>query len=255
MCYNTPIQPNKPEVPHMTAKTFCAHRGLSALMPENTLPAFGAALAFGCDEIEFDVRLTRDGGLIVSHDGTLERISDGRGNLSDFTMAELRELNIGVKHGWQVPFCTVEEVFAQFAGRMLFNIHLKEHGEDGYLITELTKIVKKYDAADSVYYAASPAELEWMQKKAPEIRRCAIQLPGDTIPIYDMAKTWDCCRVQFWLGMFDEALIEKLHGDGISCNLFYADDFENYRKYFGMGVDTLLTNRMDLAADYRKKYM
>ena len=75
------------------------------------------------------------------------------------------------------------------------------------------------------------------------------------MPICDMAKTYGCCRVQFWLGMFDEALIEKLHGDGIRCNLFYADDFENYRKYFGMGVDTLLTNRMDLAADYRKKYM
>lgn len=63
------------------------------------------------------------------------------------------------------------------------------------------------------------------------------------------------CRVQFWLGMFDKPLIEKLHGDGISCNLFYADDFENYRKYFSMGVDTLLTNRMGLAADYRKKHM
>lgn len=239
----------------MSDKKFCAHRGLSALMPENTLPAFGAALAFGADEIEFDVRLTRDGGLIVSHDGTLERISDGSGNLSDFTLAELKELNIGVKHGWTVPFCTVEEVFAQFANRMMFNIHLKEHGEDGYLIVELLKIVRKYDAEHSVYFAASPAELEWMQRKAPEIERTAIQLPGDKIPIYDMAVTYGCSRVQFWLGMFDEEMIEKLHRAGISCNLFYADDHINYRKYFAMGIDTLLTNRMDLAADYRRKFL
>lgn len=239
----------------MSDKKFCAHRGLSALMPENTLPAFGAALAFGADEIEFDVRLTRDGGLIVSHDGTLERISDGSGNLSDFTLAELKELNIGVKHGWTVPFCTVEEVFAQFANRMMFNIHLKEHGEDGYLIAELLKIVRKYDAEHSVYFAASPAELEWMQRKAPKIERTAIQLPGDKIPIYDMAVTYGCSRVQFWLGMFDEEMIGKLHRAGISCNLFYADDHINYRKYFAMGIDTLLTNRMDLAADYRRKFL
>ena len=49
----------------MEKKRFCAHRGVSALMPENTLPAFGAALALGADEIEFDIRLTKDGKLVV----------------------------------------------------------------------------------------------------------------------------------------------------------------------------------------------
>lgn len=80
-------------------KSFCAHRGVSALMPENTLPAFAAALALGADEIEFDVRMTKDGQMVVSHDGTLERISDGTGNVADHTLAELLELNIGGKHG------------------------------------------------------------------------------------------------------------------------------------------------------------
>ena len=56
-------------------KKFCAHRGLSKLMPENTLPAFAAALSLGADEIEFDIRLTKDQKLIVSHDGTLDRKS------------------------------------------------------------------------------------------------------------------------------------------------------------------------------------
>ena len=70
-----------------------------------------------------------------------------------------------------------------------------------------------------------------------------------------MAKTYDCTRVQFWLGMFDKELIDKLHGEGISCNLYFADTYEDYAKYFDMGIDTLLTNRMDLAADYRKRYM
>ena len=236
----------------MNNQKFCAHRGLSALMPENTLPAFAAALALGADEIEFDVRLTRDNQLIVSHDGTLERISDGVGKLNEFTLNELLQLNIGIKRGWVVPFCTAEEVFAQFANRLTFNIHLKEHGEDGYLIRELCRLADKYNARESIYFAGSPSELAWMQRIAPDIPRTAIQLPKDTVEIFEMAKTYDCTRVQFWLDMFDQALIDKMHEAGISCNLYYADTAENYDKYFGMGIDTLLTNRMDLAAAYRR---
>ena len=237
----------------MTKKAFCAHRGLSALMPENTLPAFAAALALGADEIEFDLRLTRDGELIVSHDKTLDRISDGEGTLGDFTLAELRRLNIGVKHGWQTSFCTAEEVFAQLANRLTFNIHLKEHGEEGYLIRELCRIADRYGARESIYLAGSPSELAWMADVAPDIPRAAIQLPRDRMEIFEMAKTYRCSRVQFWLGMFDRDLIDRLHAEGISCNLFYADTPEDYRTYFDMGIDTLLTNRMDLAAAYRRR--
>lgn len=233
-------------------RRFCAHRGVSALMPENTLPAFAAAWAMGADEIEFDIRLTRDGRLIVSHDKTLERISDGTGELSRYSLSELRVHNIGIKRGWEVPFCTAEEVFALLGGKIMFNMHLKEHGEEGYLIRELSRLVEQYDVRDSVYFAASPEQLAWMVRLAPDIPRTAIQLPRDRVGIDSMALEYGCTRVQFWLGMFDEELIERLHARDIGCNLYYADTYEDYRRYFGMGIDTLLTNRMDLAAAYRR---
>lgn len=230
---------------------FCAHRGVSALMPENTLPAFAASLALGADEIEFDVRLTKDQKMVVSHDDSLHRISDGVGQLNTFTLEELKQLNIGVEHGWKVPFCTPEEVFAQLANKITFNIHLKESGDEGSLIKELLMLTDKYQAYDSVYFAGSERELAWMEKAAPQIRRVAIQLPDDETGIYEMAKKYHCSGVQFWLGMFDEELINKLHEENIFCNLFYADTAEDYEKYYAMGIDTLLTNRMDLAAHYR----
>lgn len=236
----------------MKGKKFCAHRGQSALMPENTIPAFAAALSMGADEIEFDVRLTKDGKLIVSHDHCLERISNGHGDLLNFSLQELQELNIGVEHGWTVPFCTAEEVFEQFANRIVFNIHLKEHGKDGYLIRELVKLAEKHNALSNIYLSGSPDELEWMQIIAPEVPRNAIQLPTDDIGIYEMARMYDCSKVQFWLGMFDEELIQKMHAAGICCNLYFADTIEDFEKYFSMGIDTLLTNRMDLAAYYQK---
>jgi len=233
-------------------RRFCAHRGVSQLMPENTLPAFAAALALGADEIEFDVRLTKDEKLIVSHDMNLERISDGQGNVGDYTLKELKQLNIGVEHGWVVPFCTAEEVFEQFANRITFNIHLKESGESGYLIHELKKLIDRYQAHENVYFAGSVNELRWMEKVAPDIRRVAIQLPKDEICIYEMAQACHCSGVQFWRGMFNEALIRKIHEAGMFCNLFWADTEQDYKIYFDMGIDTLLTNRMDLAAHYRK---
>ena len=121
----------------------------------------------------------------------------------------------------------------------------------GYLISELEKLIKKYDAVDNCYFAAVPTELEWMQKITPDIKRCAIQHP-DFPNVWDDAVKYDCSRVQFWYGMFDQNHIQLLHSKNISCNVFFADTFENYKMYFDMGMDTILTNRMDLAAKYKE---
>ena len=124
--------------------------------------------------------------MVVSHDSKLERISDGRGRVADFTLAELRELNVGIKQGWQVGLCTPEEVFELLSGRLRFNIHLKEHGE-GILIKMLVRIAEKYYAKKSIYFAASPTELEYMVRYAPDIRARRYPTTQDTMPIYDMA--------------------------------------------------------------------
>ncbi len=235
-------------------QTFCAHRGVSALMPENTLPAFAASLALGADEIEFDIRLTKDNKLIVSHDDDLERISDGNGKLCDYTMEELKKLNIGGKHGWKVPFCEAKDVFELLSGKIIFNMHVKESGENGFLIKELAKLIHEYNAEDTCYFAAVPPELECMQKYTPEIKRCAIQHP-DYPNVWDDAVKYDCFRVQFWYGMFEQKHIDLLHSKNIGCNVFFADTHENYKMYFDMGMDNILTNRMDLAAEYREYNM
>lgn len=239
----------------MYPRKFCAHRGVSALMPENTLPAFAASLALGADEIEWDVRMTRDAQLIVSHDPKLERISNGTGLLMDYTMQELRQLNIGGRYGWEISFCTPEEVFAQLANRIIFNIHVKECGPDGLIIRKLAELIKRYDAFDTAYFAASPRELACMEQIAPEIRRTAIQLPEDEMDILDMAKTYHCDGVQLWRGLFDAQKVQQLHDAGLRCNVFWGDSFDWYDTLYEMGVDTILTNRMDLAAVYKQKQL
>jgi len=71
------------------------HRGAAARAPENTLAGFRAAKALGCDWVEFDVRLTVDGALVVCHDDTLNRTTDGKGRISELPLAALRELDAG----------------------------------------------------------------------------------------------------------------------------------------------------------------
>ena len=75
----------------------CAHRGFSTIAPENSMPAFGAAVAMGAEEIEFDLWSTKDGVLVSCHDSTLDRVSDGHGKICDHTYAELLELDFGAK--------------------------------------------------------------------------------------------------------------------------------------------------------------
>lgn len=85
----------------------CAHRGASAECPENTLLSFQRALEIGVDALELDVHLTRDGTLIVMHDPTLDRTTNGTGSIATTDLADIRQLDAG--QGQKVPLLT--EIF------------------------------------------------------------------------------------------------------------------------------------------------
>lgn len=117
-----------------------AHAGGLGLHPENTLEAFTASAALGCDMFELDVRLTKDGVLVTHHDATVERTSNGKGAVSDQTVAELKALNFGFSfrdasgaeayRERPARLATLEELFARF-GSVPMIIELKDTGETG----------------------------------------------------------------------------------------------------------------------------
>src|ERR687892_1873363 len=74
-----------------------AHRGGAALRPENTIAAFDYGLALGADGLEFDVHLARDGVVVVHHDATLERTTNGRGRIASYTASDLAALDAGCR--------------------------------------------------------------------------------------------------------------------------------------------------------------
>ena len=115
-------------MPTVIFPKICAHRGFNVVAPENTLPAFACAYALGADEIEFDLWPSAEGKLIVCHDPTVDRTTNGHGSIHSLDSGYLRTLNAGAKFssaysGVRLP--TFEEVLQLFGGRIRMNIHIK----------------------------------------------------------------------------------------------------------------------------------
>lgn len=106
-----------------------AHRGASGYAPENTRAAFDKAIAMHADGIETDVQLTTDNALVVYHDAFVDRNSDGMGPVVDYTLAELRVLDLGGWHGAEYVgqrVLTVSEMIAEYVGRIPVVFEIKD---------------------------------------------------------------------------------------------------------------------------------
>ncbi|MGC8781706.1 MAG: glycerophosphodiester phosphodiesterase, partial [Anaerolineae bacterium] len=105
-----------------------AHRGACRVAPENTLPAFLAAMDLGADGVELDVQYSSDGKLMVIHNPSLEATTNGTGRVTAHTFDELRALDAGAHFAAEfagTPIPTLDEVLELAAGRLLVNIELK----------------------------------------------------------------------------------------------------------------------------------
>lgn len=225
-----------------------AHRGLSGVCPENTLPAFAAALALGADEIEFDLWASRDGELVVCHDDTVDRTSNGCGLIRDLCWGEIRRLDAGAWHhpDWAgVPFCRLEDVLEQFGGRIVMNIHIKEPGPDGLVIRRTRELAAQVGVQGEIYIAGDRPVLEQAVKLAPDVARCCLEGAESGARMLDCAVEFGCTRVQFWNPNFTPDDVARAHKNGIVCNLFFGDRPDTPQeavRLCGMDIDAVLTN-------------
>ena len=233
----------------MNYPRLCAHRGFNTVAPENSMPAFGAAVALGAEEIEFDLWTTKDGVLVSSHDPTLERVSDGAGKIYEHTYEELSRLDFGAKYGEKfkgLKIPTFEEILQKFAGRVIMNIHVKiwDMNFADPMFDEITHLVRKYDCEKHVYFMTTSDDIiKRFMKYAPHLKVCVgWDRNPDPMSIVDRAIALGAYKVQLYKPYFNKESIEKAHAHGILCNVFWADDPDEAKRYFEMGVDTVLTN-------------
>ena len=227
----------------------CAHRGFSTVAPENSMPAFGAAVALGAQEIEFDLWETADHEIVSIHDPTLERVSNGSGKVYEKALAELNELDFGCKFGEKFKGLRIvrfEEILKKFACQVIMNIHIKSADTGKPLPEEYLKhmiaLIDKYDCRKHVYFMT---ENDCVQRQlsvlAPDIERCVGE-NQEHFRIVDRAIELNATRVQLFKPYFNDEMIAKAKAHGIKLNVFFADDPDEARSYLERGVDCILTN-------------
>ncbi len=243
-------------------KRLCAHRGFSTVAPENSLPAFGSAVALGATEIEFDLWWTKDGEIVSIHDATLDRVSDGKGKVYEHTYEELAKLDFGFKFGEKnglknfagLRILRFEEILAKLSCHTIMNIHMKDIGKawDEEHVKKVLRLIDAYDARGHVYFMSSCGPLQdQLARLAPDIPRCMGNGRHDMgrPDIVDMAIKHKCQMVQLFKPYFDQSTIDRAHAAGMRVNVFWSDDPAEAKKFLEMGIDTILTNDYLLIAN------
>jgi len=230
----------------------CAHRGFITGAPENTVPSIGVAIAMGAAEVEIDVRPTKDGVLVISHDNNVKRLTGEEGLIGEMTYEELMKLDPG-KHFSEayagVRYATLEEVFATFPRRTIFNVHVKPlDGVEDYRpeIRKIVEIAKRYDCMEHFYFATDTAAImEAAMEIAPEVQRCTLSNEVGEVfmdKVLDMAEKYQCTRLQTMACYYTPEVIERAKGLGLKCNLFYADDPDTAKEWLAKGIECILTD-------------
>lgn len=231
----------------------CAHRGFNTIAPENSLPAFGAAIALGAQEIEFDIWPSKDMEIVVCHDDNLNRIVKDCENIkkiSDMTYEEIVKEDIGKKFNKAFKGLTIarfEDVLKTFSGQTTINLHIKSIKYDNITLNEkvfnkIIDLIYKYNWQEHIYIMTGDDDImQTALNIAPQIVRCMGAGEAPAIQV-ERAIKFKCQKLQLFKPFFDKQMIDKAHANNISCNVYFSDNPAEAIKFLDMGIDTILTN-------------
>lgn len=222
----------------------CAHRGLSYSTPENTMPAFGAAIALGVHEIELDLWLSKDGIPVICHDPDLKRIAGVKSLIKEMNWKDIKDLDCGVWKGtqWQnIRLSCFDEVVEFIDGRVIMNIHIKDPGIDGKLVKIVSDIIHEKCLIETSYIAGEKDVLAYALKYAYDIDRACLDNQDNPEKGIKIALNYKCSRIQFRRNALEENIKEAKKA-GLICNLFYSNDPQDAKYYVSKGIDVILTD-------------
>jgi len=223
----------------MPESGICGHRGNNAHEPENTVPAFQSAIREGAVQIELDVSYSKDGKMVIMHDFDVKRTTDGKGDIRQKTLAEIKALKVifkgEVAEGVQVP--TLQEVLAVVPKNVWINIHLKENRLD--LVMEIARTLKENGQLHQAFLLCSPALMKEARKTFPELKLC-LGPGGNTFKeCADLVLANEAQFVQpnpKFKEMAPED-IQRLHDAGVKINYFGVNGPKHAKNLLEMGID------------------
>jgi len=227
-----------------------AHRGASAISPENTMVAFKRAIDIGVDAIETDVQLTKDGHLVVIHDERLERTTNGIGWVKDYTLEQLRELDAGswfsdIYAGEKIP--TLDELFQLIAPTNVWlNIEIKM----GFVLypgieEALIKKVREYKMEKRVVISSfNHYSVAMVKRLAPDLTTAILYMEG-------LYQPWNYAKIIGATGLHPEKdvvykeEVTAAQSCGMKVYPFTIDEKQEMIKMIESGVNGIMTNVPD----------
>lgn len=236
-----------------------AHRGASAAAPENTLAAFDRAVASGADVIELDVRLTADERVVVIHDATVDRTTDGSGEVSDMTLIEIEHLDAGYDFeqagrypyrgaGLRVP--TLEEVLRRYPESRL-NIEVKD--DSVAAAGQVVKVIRGSDAERRVLVASRHhSVVSEIRNEGTDLATGAsgreavafialsrLGMAGLLDPAYERLQI---PPARNGLSLVSPSLISDAENAGVPVDVWTVNDPQEIRSLIALGVDGIVTD-------------
>ena len=231
-----------------------AHRGAAAHAPENTLASFELALQQGADAIELDAKLTADGHIVVFHDPTVDRTTDGTGRLARKTLAELRALDAGSRfsskyRAEKIPL--LEEIFDAFGSKLLINVELTNYttpGDD--LVGRVCALVQRCGIEDGILFSSFfPQNLMAARRLLPGVPRALLAQRG-------WKGAWarsfafsfgDYAALHPYLTDVDAREVQRVHRLKRRIHVWTVSNADDLRNLKNWGVDGIFTKDPALA--------
>ncbi len=226
------------------------HKGASKTCPENTLKAFKKAIELKADYIEFDVHLSKDKKIVVSHDPDIQRITGQPGIIKEMTLSELKQFDFG--EGEQIP--TMEEVIEVTKGKIGLQVEIKARG----LEKQLVSILKREGLIETTIISCFiHSKLLKIQKLEPNLKLAALEpaiigrdvLPSDHEKIVANAVKNNFFAIHPEYSLITEDFIKLSHKNGLRVHAWTVNDKEVMRKFVRMGIDGIITDDIEALKD------
>ena len=226
-----------------------AHRGAKAHAPENTMSSFQLAVESKADGVEFDIKLTKDGQIIIIHDLTVDRTTDGKGKVEDFSLSELQKLDAGKFFSEKFagePIPLLSDVLKNLPSHFIINIEITNYGSllDG-LAKKAVILVKDFGAEKQVIFSSFfPTNLMITKKIAPEIPVALLANAGFSgwLSRSNLMSGISPDYVHPFHSDVNKNFVDRQHNNGRKVNVWTVNDPGEIERLANIQVDGIITD-------------
>jgi glycerophosphoryl diester phosphodiesterase len=240
-----------------------AHRGDSGNAPEHTMEAYELARKLGADYIEIDLGMTKDGQLIVIHDDTVDRTTNGKGMVSSLTLSQIKGFDTGSWFNKQFPdkakpqyiglkIPTLEEIIHQYGDTINYYIEIKKPEDHPSMTDELLKLLKSHHLIEEntqrgkvIIESYDSDSLKYIHSKYPNLLLIQLGSPSDRMNFLEISKYANGVGPEF--SALNKEFIDKAHSQGLVVHCWTVNNTKDMEKMIDWGVNGIFTDYVGLA--------